>query len=115
MSACFGQWWHPTPMCSVSFSHRLPKGCIICILEDIPFFSLLRMIVILFQEYYLNDNMINDIYDITSNNVYKKHLSNYSHLILPYFLLTVAFYFCHCLCVTGCGLSACLINEYIYI
>src|SRR6218665_1636364 len=26
-------------------------------------------------------------------------------------LLTVAFYFCHCLCVTCCDLLACLINE----
>ena len=47
----------------------------------------------------------------------KKHLSNYSNLILPYYyatLLIVVFYFCHCHCVTCCGLSACLINEDIY-
>jgi len=30
------------------------------------------MIVILFQEYYLNDNIYIYIYDITSNNVYKE-------------------------------------------
>jgi|SRR6218665_2934237 len=31
-STCFGQWWHLTPMCSISFSCQLPKGRIICIL-----------------------------------------------------------------------------------
>src|SRR6218665_1007852 len=42
--------------------------------QSILFFSLLRMIVILFQEYYLNDNTCTyiHIYDITSNNVYKQ-------------------------------------------
>ena len=48
-------------------------GQINCILESILFFSLLRMIVILFQEYYLNDNIyIVILYDITSNKVYKQ-------------------------------------------
>src|SRR6218665_3451972 len=60
--ACFGQWWHLTPMSSVSFSRLLQKGLIICVLESIISFSLPRMIVILFQEYYLNDNIYSYIW-----------------------------------------------------
>src|SRR6218665_2893002 len=60
------------PMSPISFSLLLQKGLIICVLESIFFFSLLRMIVILFQEYYLNDNIYIYIFDITSNNVYKQ-------------------------------------------
>jgi len=62
-SVCFGQWWHLNPMCSVSFSLLLPKGRIICLLESILFFSLLRTIVLLLQEYYLNDR--SNIYKLT--------------------------------------------------
>src|SRR6218665_1504616 len=37
-------------------------------------------------------------------------------IIRLYFIeSSLFFYFCHCHCVTCCGLSACLINEDIYI
>lgn len=52
------------------FSYQLPKRRIICVLEVILFFSLLRMTVSLFQEYHLNNN----IYDITLNNMFKETL-----------------------------------------
>ena len=54
------------------------------------------MIVILFQEYYLNDNIYIYIYDITSNNVYKEtFMIVYKFnplLLLGYPLLTVVFF-----------------------
>src|SRR6218665_2514202 len=73
--ACFGQWWHLTPMFSVSFSRLWQKELTICVLESILFFCLLRMIDILCQEYYLNDIYI-FIYMISLQLMcIKKHLS----------------------------------------
>jgi len=63
-----------------------------------PFLCLLRIIVILFQEYYLNDNIYIHIYDVTSNNTYKQsfiilYQFNPPIRLLGYTLLTVAFLF----------------------
>src|SRR6218665_2932092 len=105
------------PMYSVRFSRLLQKGLIISVLESILFFSLLRMIIILFQEYYLNGYIYIyiHIYDITSNNVYKQSFSILYQFNPPillgfrptlFFTVALLFYYCHRQCVTCCGFSA---------
>ena len=66
------------------FSRLLQKGLIICVLESILFFFLLRMIVILFKNYYFNDNIfiyMTSLQIMCTNN----HLSHYINLILQYY------------------------------
>lgn len=46
------------------------------------------MFVLLFQEYYMNDNNIMHMYDLTSNNVYKETLVKI-RAILSYYRITV--------------------------
>ena len=56
-SACYAEWWHLTPMCSVSFSRPLPKGHNYNLrpISHRPTFLLPpRMTVTLLQEYCLN-------------------------------------------------------------